>query len=317
MADAKRAIVIVGATGAQGGGLARSILNDPTGAFGVRAVTRSPDSEAARALAEAGAEIRAADLDDETSVQDAFRGAYGAFCVTSFWEHSSPEKETEQARTMARAARRAKLRHVIWSTLEDTRRFVPLDDDRMPTLMSRYKVPHFDGKGEADLFFTEEEVPTTFLLTSFYWENLIRFNMGPKPGSDGVLAFRLPMADKRLPGIAVDDIGRCAHGVFKARTTYIGKRVGVAGEHPTGGEMAAALTRALGREVRYDAVTPEAYRELGFPGAEDLGNMFRFKQDFHDPYRAARKVDVARELNPSLQRFEVWLSENKSRIPLA
>jgi uncharacterized protein YbjT (DUF2867 family) len=204
---------------------------------------------------------------------------------------------------------------VVWSTLEDTRRFVPLDDTRMPTLQGKYKVPHFDGKGEADRFFTEAGVPTTFLLTSFYWDNLIHFGMGPKKAPDGTLVFTLPMGDKKLPGIAAEDIGKAAYGIFKAGTQYVGKTVGVAGEHLTGAQMAAALTRALGREVRYNAVTPEAYRAFGFPGAEDLGNMFQFKRDFEAYFTGARDLDLARRLNPELQSFDAWLARNAVRIP--
>jgi uncharacterized protein YbjT (DUF2867 family) len=157
----KKIIAIAGATGAQGGGLARAIMEDPAGGFAVRALTRKPDSEKARALSERGAEVVTADLDDTESVTWAFRGAWGAYCMTNFWEHFTPEKELTQAANMAQAAREAGLRHVIWSTLEDTRRWVPLEDDRMPTLMGKWKVPHFDAKGEADHLFADAGVPTT------------------------------------------------------------------------------------------------------------------------------------------------------------
>ena len=161
----------------------------------------------------------AADVDDEASLERAFEGAYGAYCVTFYWAHFSPEKEMAHAAAMARAAKKAGLKHVIWSTLEDTRRWVPLDDDRMPTLMGKYKVPHFDAKGESNHFFTDQGVPTTFLLTSFYWDNFIHFGMGPQPGPDGKLAITFPMGDRKLPGIAAEDIGGCAYGIFKAGDT--------------------------------------------------------------------------------------------------
>lgn len=315
MAD-KQIIAVVGATGAQGGGLVRAILADRDGPFAARALTRNPSSEKARALAAAGAEVVAADIDDVSSVERAFAGAHGAYCVTNFWEHFSPEKEVAQAHVMALAARRAKVAHVIWSTLEDTRRWVPLQDNRMPTLMGKYKVPHFDAKGEANRIFTELGVPTTFLLTSFYWDNLVHFGMGPKPGPDGQLAFTLPMGDRKLPGIAAEDIGRCALGVFQKGRALIGGTVGIAGEHLTGTQMAASLTRALGQEVRYQAVTPEAYRGLGFPGAEDLGNMFQFKRDFESVFCGARSVEFSRSLHPGLQTFDRWLEANKGSIPL-
>jgi uncharacterized protein YbjT (DUF2867 family) len=316
MAD-KKTIAVVGATGAQGGGLVRAMVSDKTGAFTARALTRNVNSDKATALAKLGAEVVAANLDDLESLKRAFSGTYGAFCVTNFWEHFSPEKEYAQAKNMALAAKQAGLQHVIWSTLEDTRQWVPLSDTRMPTLMGKYKVPHFDAKGEANREFTQLGLPTTFLLTSFYWENMIYFGMGPKKGADGKLALTLPMGDKRLPGIAAEDIGKCALGIFKKGREYIGKTVGIAGEHLTGAQMAAALTKALGQEVRYNAVSPEVYRTFGFPGADDLGNMFQFKRDFQEVFSGARNPAVARALNPSLQTFDAWLAHNKSRIPLS
>src|ERR671911_420828 len=253
----KKIIAVVGATGAQGGGLVRAILADRSGSFTARAITRNPNSEKAEALRAAGAEVVAGDADNPSTLGSAFAGAHGAFLLTNFWEHFSPERELTQARNMAQAVKAAGVQHVIWSTLEDTRKWVPLDDDRMPTLMGKYKVPHLDAKGEASGLFTRAGVPTTFLLTSFYWENLIYFGSGPKRGPDGKLALVLPMGDKKLPGIAAEDIGKCAHGIFKRGREFIGKTVEIAGEHLSGAEMAAALTRALGEEVRYNAVSPE------------------------------------------------------------
>ena len=311
----RRIIAVVGATGAQGSGLVRAILDDPSGGFAARALTRNPGSAKATELAALGAELVRADLDVPASLERAFAGAWGAFCVTNFWEHFSPEKEQAQARAMAAAAKRAGLKHVIWSTLEDTRRWVALDDDRMPTLMGSYKVPHFDAKGESDRIFAELGVPTTCLLTSFYWDNLIHFGMGPKPAGDGTLAFTLPMGSAKLPGIAAGDIGRCAYGIFKRGPELIGKTVGIAGEHLSGEEMAAALGKALGTTVRYQAIEPAAYRSLGFPGAEDLGNMFQFKRDFEADFCGARNLAFSRSLNPGLHNFEGWLAANADRIP--
>jgi uncharacterized protein YbjT (DUF2867 family) len=315
MAD-KKIIAVMGATGAQGGGVVRAILRDKAGGFAARAITRNPASEKAKALAAAGAEVVAADASDAKSLERAFAGAYGAFCVTFFWEHFSPERELADATAMAHAAKQAALRHVIWSTLEDTRKLVPLSDNRMPTLMGKYKVPHFDAKGEADDVFRKLGVPTTFLLTSFYWENFIFFGSGPKRGPDGKLALTMPMDDKKLPAIAVEDIGKVAYAIFKRGQEFIGKTIAIAGEHLTGAEFAAAMTKALGEEVRYNAVSPDVYRSLGFPGAEDLGNMFQFKRDFQEAFCGPRDPRIARALNPELQTFEQWLAQNKSRIPL-
>ncbi len=312
----KKIIAVLGATGAQGGGLAQAILADPNGGFAVRALTRDVNSDKAKALARQGAEVVATDVDDPGSLKKAFAGAYGAFCVTFYWAHFSPEKELAEVTSMAEAAKQASLKHVIWSTLEDTRQWVPLDDNRMPTLMGKYKVPHFDAKGEADSVFTGAGLPVTLLLTSFYWDNFIYFGMGPKKGPDGKLALAFPLDDKKLPGIAAEDIGKCAYGIFKRGSEFIGKKVGIAGEHLTGAEMAAAMSRALGQEVRYNAVTPDQYRSFGFPGADDLGNMFQFKRDFNEYFCGVRNPDFARSLNPELQTFDAWLAKNKGLIPL-
>ena len=312
----KKIIVVFGATGAQGGGLARAILNDPNTEFAVRAVTRDSNSDKAKELAKMGAEVVTADVDDPASVRRALDGAYGAYFVTFYWAHFSPEKETAEASTYAQAAKDAGLKHVIWSTLEDVREYVPLDDDRMPTLMGKYKVPHFDGKGQSDKFFTEAGVPTTFLRASFYWDNFIYFGSGPKKGEDGKLYLTLPIGDAPMAGITAEDIGKCAYGIFKRGSEMIGKTVGIAGEHLTGEQMAKAMSKALGREVIYNKIPAATFRSFGFPGADDLGNMFQFYDEFADELNEIRDVGMSKELNPSLQNFDQWLQKNGHRIPL-
>ncbi len=313
---AKPIITVFGATGAQGGGLARAILGDPDRHFGVRAVTRKPDGAAAQALARAGAEIVVADLDDVVSIQRSLEGAYGAFLVTNFWEHLSAEKEVAQAFNLAAAAAQTDIRHVIWSTLEDTRDFIPPDGSRMPVLQDKYNVPHFDAKGEANRFFGMQGVPTTYLYTSCYWENLIYFGMGPRRSADGTLTVTFPTADKKIPWIAAGDIGRSAYALFVRGESQVGKSVGIAGEHLSGTELAAALSDALGEAVQYNPVSADTYRALGFPAAEELGNMFQFKHDFEVAYRSLRDVERARKLYPQMLGFKQWLAEYKSRVPL-
>jgi uncharacterized protein YbjT (DUF2867 family) len=307
-------VTVFGATGAQGGGVVRNILARDKPDYRIRAVTRKPDGDAAKALAQLGAEIVAADLDDPASVQRAMQGAHGVYCVTNFWEHFSPDKELKQAETMAEAARRERVGHVIWSTLEDTRRQLPADGSRMPVLMGHYNVPHFDAKGEANRFFSERGLPVTFLLTSFYWDNLIHFGMGPQRGADGKPVFVLPMGDRPLPGIAASDIGACAAGVFRQGAKAIGQTIGIAGEHLTGAQMAAALARTVGEPVTHVAMAPADYAKLGFPGADDLANMFQFKRDFNQSFCAARPVAQSHALYPGLLNFEAWLLQAGAQI---
>jgi uncharacterized protein YbjT (DUF2867 family) len=316
MAEQQKIIAVVGATGAQGSGLVRAILGDPKDGFKVRAITRNPNSDKGKALVAAGAEVVAADLDNEKSLERAFAGAYGAFCLTNFWEHSSPAKELAQATNMAKAAKAAGVQHVVWSTLEDTRRWVPLSDNRLPTLQGKYKVPHFDAKGEADDVFRREGVPTTFLLTAFYWDNFVYFGAGPQRMPDGKLSLVFPMDDKKLPAIAAEDIGKAAYAIFKRGKEFIGRTVGIAGEHLTGAQLAAGLSRAIGQEVGYTNVPPEVYRSFGFPGADDLGNMFQFKRDFNEYYCGARDMDFSRSLVPDMQTYEQWLARHKDQIPI-
>ncbi|MES2179966.1 MAG: NmrA/HSCARG family protein [Gemmatimonadota bacterium] len=312
----KKIIAVVGATGAQGGGVAHAILADPNSEFAVRAITRDVDSDKAKALAAAGAEIVSADVDDLESLTRAFEGAYGAFCVTFFWAHFSPERELASATNMAQAAKAAGLQHVIWSTLEDVREFVPLDDARMPTLQGKYKVPHFDAKGEADQAFIERGVPTTFLYASFYWDNFIYFGSGPKRGPDGALALTLPIGQAKMAGVASEDIGKVAYGIFRQGTSLIGEKIGVAGELLTGDEMASAMSTAIGQQVRYNEVSPDIYRSFGFPGADDLGNMFQFYRDFEQACNTMRDVERAKTFAPDIQSFDEWLEKHAKQIPL-
>ena len=140
--------------------------------------------------------------------------------------------------------------------------------------------------------------------------------MGPKKGEDGNYYFTLPMDDKKLAGIAAEDIGKCAYGIFKKGSKFIGKTIGIVGEKLNGAEMAEKLSKAMGINVVYNNVSPETYRSLGFPGADDLGNMFQFKRDFNADFNGARNEDLSMELNPKLQNFDQWLSKKASHIPL-
>jgi uncharacterized protein YbjT (DUF2867 family) len=306
---------VVGATGAQGGGLARAILTDPNGGFACRAITRDPSKDKAKDLAGQGAEVVKADLDDVDTLKKAFAGAYGAYCVTNFWEHFSGEREKAQANNMAEAASTAGLKHVVWSTLEDTRKLMAANDTRMPMLQEKYRVPHFDAKAEANAYFAG--LPVTYLVTSFYWDNLYAFGMGPKKGDAGVYTWAFPMGNKRLAGIAVEDIGKAAYGIFKAGQRYLNQTVGIVGENLTFDEMSEKLSKGLNIPVKYNAVEADVYRRFGFPGADELSNMFQVYRDFEKEVVAARSVDVTRSLNPSVQTFEQWLARNKSKISLA
>jgi len=312
MAD-KKVIAVVGSTGAQGGGLVDAILSDPGGGFAARAITRDPTKAKAAAIAAKGGEVVKADLDDVESLKKAFAGAHGVYGVTNFWEHFSGEKEKQQAKNIADAAKAAGVKHVIWSTLEDTRNLMKADDKRMPMLQEKYRVPHFDAKAEADAYFAG--LPTTFLVTSFYWDNLYSFGLAPKKGADGQYEWTFPMGTSKLAGIAAEDIGKVAYGIFKAGQQYVGKTVGIVGENLTLSEMGEKITKGMGvGPIRYNAVDADVYRGFGFPGADEMGNMFQVYRDFEKEVTGARSADTARQLNPALQNFDQFIAKNKSKI---
>lgn len=320
----KKIIAVVGATGAQGGGLVRAILADPAGPFTARALTRNADSAVARDLASNGADVVEADLDDEASLRKAFGGAYGAYVVTNFWASRTPEQEQarsraqmelDQAAAAARAASDAEVRHVVWSTLEDTRpHFERLGID-VPNALGNYKVPHFDAKGEANTFFTELGVPTTFLQTTFYYEAFLR-GQGPRRDDNGELVLQIPMADKKMALVAAEDIGRTAFGVFRRGDDFIGQTVSIAGTHATGEELAEMFTAAFGEKVAYRPLTTDQLRASGQPGALEGANMYEFYSGASEYFTGVRNLDLVRELNPELQPFESWLTQHKSDFPL-
>jgi uncharacterized protein YbjT (DUF2867 family) len=312
MAD-KKIIAVLGSTGSQGGGLCRAIVADASGDFACRAVTRDTGKDKAKALASAGAQVVKADLDDVESLKKAFAGAYGVYAVTNFWEHFSAEKEKAQGKNVADAAKAAGVKHVIWSTLEDIRKFMKPDDKRMPMLQEKYRVPHFDAKAEANAYFSG--VPTTFLVTTFYWDNLYMFGLAPKKGEDGQLSWTFPMGNAKLAGIAAEDIGKVAYSIFKAGSQYVGKTVGIMGEALTIEQMGKTLTKVLGvGPVKYNAVEADVYRSFGFPGADEMGNMFQAYRDFEKEMLANRSTETARKLNPQLQSFEQFVTKQKSAI---
>jgi uncharacterized protein YbjT (DUF2867 family) len=315
MAD-KKIIAVLGSTGSQGGGLCRAILADSAGGFSCRAITRDTSKDKAKALSTSGAQVVQGDLDNVESLKKAFAGAHGVYAVTNFWEHFSGEKEKAQAKNIAEAAKAAGVKHVVWSTLEDIRKFMKPDDKRMPILQEKYRVPHFDAKAEANSLFSS--LPTTFLVTSFYWDNLYMFGLAPKKGADGKLAWTFPMGTAKMAGIAAEDIGKVAYGIFKAGSQYIGKTVGILGEALTIDEMGKTLSKVLGvGPIQYNAVEADVYRSFGFPGADEMGNMFQAYRDFATEMLANRNQAETKKLNPALQSFEQFVTKQKSAIQAA
>ena len=308
----KKVITVIGATGVQGGGVVRALRAD--GEFAVRAVTRDATSSRARALAGPDVEVVEADLSDEGSLQKTFDGAYGAFLVTPYWEHQSPAQDLVEVKNLIGAAQAAGLQHVVWSTLEDTREVIAADDDRMPLLGEGYRVPHFDVKGgAADALFARSGLPTTYLLVSFYWDNLLT-GLKPQRDPDGTPALHLPIGDTAIAGVSSDDIGRAVLRVLQQPGATIGATVPAATEYLTGEQIAAELSAVIGETVAYRPPTHDQYRGLGFPGAEELGNMFQYYAEFPESYLGRRDLDRARALNPDWTSLADFLTAHRAEL---
>jgi len=333
-------ITVFGATGVQGGGLVRALLDDeaaqPVHRVRVRAVTRRPGSAEAGVLAALGAEIIEADLDHAASVQRAMHGADAAFCVTDFWSHRSAEREVAQAAHLAEAAKREQVGHVVWSTLEDTRRFSKVDGWPMPVALGagdgsagagehggagvrahRQPLPPYDGKGEADRQFSERELPLTRLLTSYRWDNLLGPAMRPRRAADGRLELALPTGTAALPGIAAADIGPCVAAILRQGPATIGRTVGIAGEHLSVTQMAHGLSMVLGELVRPAAVDAAEYARRPWAGAADWARFFAFQREFSRACCAARPVAATRVLHPGLLGFSAWLRSQAAGLRAA
>lgn len=284
----KKLIAVMGATGAQGGAVVEA-LSKVSNKFDICAITRNPDSDKAKALAEKGIKVVKADADDLDSMTRAFTGAYGAFLVTNFWSDMSMQHEIDQTKILQKAVIAADVKHVVLSTLEDTRPIIQetADVKTWPILEEKLQsfVPHFDGKGIAAKEFFASSAPTTLLYTSFYYDNFINFGMGPqKHAEDQPLAITFPTGDKPFIMNSLTDIGETVSAIFQD-PSLIDTRQGVASACISGQEVADTFSKVLGVPVIFNAVDTATYASFGFPGAADLANMFRFFVSFKPVYR--------------------------------
>jgi len=292
----KRTILVTGATGAQGGGVARNLL--AKGSFAVRALTRNPGSDAARKLESAGAQVVAGDLADTDSIRAAARGCYGVFGVTNFWEHF--EKEHAHGINLVDAVNSADVQHFVMSTLPSVKKQDP-----------NLNVPHFEIKAQIEEYARGLGVPTTFIHVAFYYENFMYF-FPPQKGPDGAYSFGFPQGETPLAGVSVEDVGGVVARVFEDRDRFLGQVVGIVGDDIPSAKYAEILTRELGKKITYNYVPREVFAKFGFPGAEDLADMFEFNR----LYVPSRRVDIeqSRALYPAMQSFESWVRNNKEKL---
>lgn len=293
----QKTILVTGATGAQGGGVARHLLRG--GKFRVRCLTRNPDSDKAAALERAGAEVVRGDLGDPKSLAPALKGCYGVFGVTNFWEHFA--KEYDQGKNLMDAVKAAAPEHFIFSSLPYAKKITN----------GKIEVPHFDTKGRLEEYARELKLDAIVVHVAFYFENFINYFPLQKQ-ADGTFAFGFPQGDTPLAAVCVEDVGGVLAAIFDRPKDFRNKTVGIVGDDLPPKQYAEIMTRVLATKVVYNYVPREVFASFGFPGAEDLANMFEYNR-LHIPNRKA-DVEQSRRLYPGMQRFEAWLRANKDRF---
>lgn len=297
----KLIVAVAGATGQQGGAVARSLLRH--GHFAVRALTRNVDSDKAKALKTAGAEVVRADLDDDMpSLQKALHGAHGAFLVTNFWAHMDAEREFKQGTKFIDAAKKAGVQHLVFSGLENVEK----------DTQGRLKCPHFTAKGRVEEYLASAELPKySIVRLAAYADTFV--SMAQKQ-DDGSFVLTAPMGDKKMHFIAVEDLGDVVHTLLDKADEYNGKTAGIAGDFITLEEAADRMSQASGKAVRYRAVSMADYRKFPFPGADDMADMFQYYLDIGEKLR---DVALTKKLNPAAQNFDEFLTNNKDKLEKA
>ena len=235
----RRVILVTGATGKQGGAIARQLL---ARGHDVRALTRNPDNPAASALASLGAEVVRGDFADPASLEDALSGVWGVLSIQNSWE-SGVEREEAYGKLLARLARDAGVSHFVYQSVASANR--------------RTGIPHFESK-----FHIEETVralgfPSFVIIRPvFFMENFLRMKAAI---AGGLLPLGLE-PDTRLQMIAVEDIGRIGCLAFERHDAMNGRAIDIAGDELTIPEAARALSRVTGRNVIFQRVPIEQIR---------------------------------------------------------
>ncbi|XP_046554651.1 nmrA-like family domain-containing protein 1 [Haliotis rubra] len=290
-----KVVVVFGATGRQGGSVARALVKD--GQFTVRAITRHGDSEKAKELEKEGCDVVVADLDDKPSVVEAMRGAYGVFLVTNYWEDMDEEREFIEGKNAVDAAIECGIEHLVYSGLEDAKE------------LCGYSVPCFDGKGRVEEYIRSCGLPYTIVRLSFYMGNVFNYFV-PKKQEDGSFHLEIPMEGHPLYMVCVREVGPIIVCIFGDPGEYAGRTLGLSSEQLTVDEMAQQMTECLGVEVNNGNVPLSEFCKLNIPGIDVYCAMFKYFQS--DLYK--RDIELTRKLNPEWSTFREWLARNKEAL---
>lgn len=246
-------ILVVGATGQQGGAVADQLLG---GGHAVRAMTRRPESDDARKLREAGATVVRGDLDDPASLEEPLAGAWGVFSLQNTWE-AGVEGEEEQGKRLAKLAREADVQHFVYSSVGSAHRDTG--------------IPHFDNKWRVEERVRELDFPSHVVLRPvFFMDNWISPWFQPAL-DEGHVAIGIE-PDTRLQMIAVEDIGRFGRLAFEGHEELDGRAIELAGDERTGPETAEIFSRVTGRAIDFQRVPIEDVREF----SEDFAIMLEW-----------------------------------------
>lgn len=293
----KKTILVTGATGAQGGSVARALLQQ--GNFAVRIFTRNPSSQKAEELKQLGAEIFAGDMFDEARLEAAMEGCYGVFGVTSYWEHY--KKEFSLGMNLVEAVAVSGIEHFVLHTMPD---YKALSGGVL-------EVPHCDIKALLKSYSQELRLPATYLQVAFYYENFL--NLFPlKQDQFGAFQFGFPQGHAKLAMVSVEDIGPIVARVFAEPEKYMGRTLTAVGADETCHSYAAAMTKVLGIPVQYNHIPRDLYKNLGFPGAAELANFFDVQRVYIS--NRQKEMEESYKMNPRMQTFEGWLAKNKERF---
>ena len=282
-------VTVFGATGLQGGTVVNALLSN--GGFNIRAITRNPESDKAKALKAKGVTIMKASLDDPASIAEAVNGSHCVFLVTNYWEYQNKEREIKQGKAAADACKKAGVTHLVYSGIELVKEITGRD------------CPHFDGKGEVEKYIDSIGLPNTSIRVSYYYENFISFR---QKNEDGSYTITFPM-NGPMDAVSVHDIGPMVATILSKPDEYIGKKVGVTGDRMSLEEYCEIITKITGITMTYNKMANEDYAQL-FKGSDDLAAMFHF-YEFGNP---DRNLSLTKTLNPNTKSFTEWVTENKA-----
>ena len=288
-----KVIAVTGATGQQGGAVARKLLAD---GWKVRALTRDVDKPAAQELASLGAEIFPGDMEDRAELEAAFQGAYGVFSVQNFWlPNVGYEGEIRQGKNVADAAKAAGVQHLVYSSVGAAHRGMGQK--------------HFESKWIIEQYIHSLDIPYTILRPAFFMENYNWTRAQILNGTFTGMGLRL---EKELQSIAVEDVGVFAALAFENPKEYLGKTIELAGDELTESQIADTFTKVIGRPVKLVPPTPGAGRRSD----EEMEAMFNFFNG--EGYGA--DIPALRKLHPGLLTLDQYLRkngwENQQPIPM-